>query len=608
MIFRGLYLSSKQPMSSAPPDVAALNDLSHFYGTLDTHIEAYVSPTSFFIEDNLYDLILTGADVPSVMTTCDADYFIFNTYANSDDIAVFVVDYVNGLKSQFLHPSYDSAIFTSVTGVVQNSITYSVSPPLMTPLTGDMYQSSISKDVNQRYPTIFTKSTGTVDIDLSRNVAIVVCRVYSGNNQDLTPYVAVDILESFVGTLGKSIDRVTGKSLDLVGIVNDNSQFIKLYKNLAIPSKFDPDKDTNVVVWTSTRDILQLSPWQTLPGGITKTEVYTYMLTLLEQFKNLDEYDIDYVVDGGLSTVMQYVSPEGKLNFSTLKADINSIADVADWKKVCDMLSSFCEERGDCMALLDAPRTLTLDGNVKKIRKTNPTHTFSSEIGKRLKNVSVLNNSYAAMWLPWWKPIDNPNQFGTWLPPSALAAQVYVSQPFYNAPAGLNYGVVGNVQDISVRLSHDEAGIVYSKRLNYITLSGGVARLEGQKTMLAKSTAFDRVNVRRLFNFLKKNGRRILRYYVYEPSNVMTWRNVTRSLNTLIGAAQQEQAVEEYLVICDGRLNTPNVIDNNELRAVALIRPVKTVEFIKATFVACRTNADLNQVYLELATSDDLNW
>ena len=99
-----------------------------------------------------------------------------------------------------------------------------------------------------------------------------------------------------------------------------------------------------------------------------------------------------------------------------------------------------------------------------------------------------------------------------------------------------------------------------------------------------------------------------MRYYVYENNTNSTRRRVVASLSALLGAAQEAQAVDEYQVLCDATLNTPTVIDHNELRAIVLVRPVKTIEFIKVSFVACRTHADLVQVYVEMVTNGEFNW
>jgi phage tail sheath protein FI len=123
--------------------------------------------------------------------------------------------------------------------------------------------------------------------------------------------------------------------------------------------------------------------------------------------------------------------------------------------------------------------------------------------------------------------------------------------------------------------------------------------LYGQKTMQRTPSAFDRVNVRRLFILLEKQTKAIARYYVFEPNSLYTRTRVVDDLTPIFEAAKANtinQGIYDYLLICDDRNNPPSVIDANELVVDIYIKPVRTAEFILVNFHATRTSANFQEI------------
>ena len=118
----------------------------------------------------------------------------------------------------------------------------------------------------------------------------------------------------------------------------------------------------------------------------------------------------------------------------------------------------------------------------------------------------------------------------------------------------------------------------------------------GQKTLQTKPTAFDRINVRRLFLTLERAVQRTLKYFVFEPNTDFTRNRIKNVITPIFEYAKNTEGVYDYLIVADERNNTPDTIDNNELIVDIYLKPVRTAEFILVNFIATRTG----QNFLEL--------
>ena len=118
----------------------------------------------------------------------------------------------------------------------------------------------------------------------------------------------------------------------------------------------------------------------------------------------------------------------------------------------------------------------------------------------------------------------------------------------------------------------------------------------GQKTLQAKPSAFDRVNVRRLFLYLEKAVRATVKYYVFEPNTLFTRTNVVNVLTPIFEKVKNTEGMYDYLIVCDERNNTPFVIDQNELVVDIYIKPVRAAEFILCNFYATRTDQNFSEL------------
>jgi phage tail sheath protein FI len=118
----------------------------------------------------------------------------------------------------------------------------------------------------------------------------------------------------------------------------------------------------------------------------------------------------------------------------------------------------------------------------------------------------------------------------------------------------------------------------------------------GQKTLQKKPSAFDRINVRRLFLTLEKSTRDLMKYFVFQPNTVFTRTRAVNILTPVFDIAKNNEGVYDYLIVCDERNNTPDVIDNNEMQVDIYLKPVRTAEFILVNFYATRTSQNFSEL------------
>jgi phage tail sheath protein FI len=166
------------------------------------------------------------------------------------------------------------------------------------------------------------------------------------------------------------------------------------------------------------------------------------------------------------------------------------------------------------------------------------------------------------------------------------------------APAGFTRGKFPTpVLDIAVSPSQRNRDLLYKQGINPITKfpNDGIT-VFGQKTKLSTPSAFDRINVRRLFLYLEKVTRTTLKYFVFEPNTLFTRTNVVNVLNPIFENVKNNQGMYDYLIVCDARNNTPTVIDNNQLVVDIYIKPTRSAEFILVNFYATRTDQNFNEL------------
>ena len=266
---------------------------------------------------------------------------------------------------------------------------------------------------------------------------------------------------------------------------------------------------------------------------------------------NPDEYDINLLVTPGVNHRLHSV--------------------------VTTHAKNTCEDRGDALYIMDA-----VGYDVTSIATVTNT-------------VKSLDSNYAATYWPWVKILDTDRNKPVWVPPSTVMAGVISKNDQvafeWFAPAGLNRGILTEAIDVPTRLTHAERDDLYEGRVNPIaTFKEGIC-IWGQKTLQAKPSALDRINVRRLLIAAKKFIASATKFLVFENNTSATRQRFLNIANPYFESVQQRQGLFAYKVIMDATNNTPDVIDRNQMIGEIFLQPAKSAEFIILDFNILPTGA-----------------
>ena len=212
---------------------------------------------------------------------------------------------------------------------------------------------------------------------------------------------------------------------------------------------------------------------------------------------------------------------------------------------------------------------------------------------------SNVDSNYVGTYYPWVKTIDRNTNRLTAVPPSVLMPGIYAANDAvaaeWFAPAGLNRGGIIGAVSVLNRLTHAERDTLYEGKINPIASFPGEGIVAfGQKTLQEKSSALDRINVRRLLIKVKKYIASTSRYLVFEQNTSTTRSRFLNTVNPYLEAIQQRQGLYAFRVIMDESNNTPDVIDRNILAGQIFLQPTKTAEFIVLDFNILPTGASFS--------------
>jgi hypothetical protein len=326
---------------------------------------------------------------------------------------------------------------------------------------------------------------------------------------------------------------------------------------------------------------------------------------VLRSVESTENIEIDVLIDAGLSTIFASTWDEENGGLTTFNDEKGNIR-VNDfyyqsWQSVAIPLIAFSEStRRDCVTIVDPPRHLFVVGRDGKVID-NAEKNFTLDIYNPLKKLTpTIESNYGTMYANWVKVNDLYSGRRYWHPSSAFAAAVFArsdaaSQPWY-APAGLNRGTF-NAIDIAFNPNQKQRDKLYEISINPIAFFNGDGHvIMGQKTLQTKPSAFDRINVRRLFLTLERAVSKTVRYFVFEPNTQATRARLVNTIGPLFEFAKLNEGVYDYMIICDERNNTPQSIDNNELIVDIYLKPVRAAEFILINFIATRTGQDFAEI------------
>jgi hypothetical protein len=271
-----------------------------------------------------------------------------------------------------------------------------------------------------------------------------------------------------------------------------------------------------------------------------------------------------------------------------------------------DHMLSVAEDRSDMLAIIDIPNayTPTTEGTTDAVaRRPNVASAISNgSTGVRDRG---LNTSYGCTFFPWVTVRDSNSGRLVNVPPSVAALGTFGSSQrsseLWFAPAGFVRGGLSNgaaglpVTGVKMRLTSKDRDDLYEANINPIaTFPNEGIVIFGQKTLQVSRSALDRINVRRLLIFVKKEISRIAAGVLFDPNVQATWDRFTGAVNPFLANVKSRFGLTDFKVVLDQTTTTDDLIDRNILYAKIYLKPARAIEFIALDFVITRTGASFD--------------
>jgi hypothetical protein len=286
-----------------------------------------------------------------------------------------------------------------------------------------------------------------------------------------------------------------------------------------------------------------------------------------EKFSNKDEIEVDYLIMGP------------------------GCIEQSDSQAKAQYLISIAQERKDCVATVGPHRADLVGLTNTTTQTTNLIKYFSS----------LSSSSYAIFDSGYKYTYDRFNNKFRYIPCNGDVAGLMtrtniVAYPWFS-PAGQQRGIINNAIKLAYNPNKAQRDQLYPQRVNSIITQPGIGTLLfGDKTALGYASAFDRINVRRLFLTVEQALQKAAQAQLFELNDELTRANFRNIVEPYLRDVEAKRGIYGFLVVCDTTNNTPDVIDNNEFRADIFLKPAKSINYVTLTFVATRTGVSFEEV------------
>ena len=407
------------------------------------------------------------------------------------------------------------------------------------------------------YSSLFTSAPGTSTYVSNK-----------GGTFDELHVVVIDEDGLFTGTRGTVLEKFpfVSKASD----AKDDSGNNNFYKEvIANKSKYiqwasHPTTISVGTAWGSTANAsafanLTANVLSSLSGGVDGTITTANVVTAYDSFDPAESVDIALVVSGPANQTL------------------------------ADSLISMAETRKDCVVFLSPEKADCVD------------NAGSETTDIRAYRDTLTSTSYALLDSNWKYQYDKYNDVYRWVPlngdVAGLCARTDLERDPWFSPGGLNRGIIKNSIKLAWNPTKTNRDDLYVKGINpIVTFQGEGTVLFGDKTLLSKPSAFDRINVRRLFIVLEKAIARAARFSMFEFNDQFTRAQFVALVEPFLRDVQGRRGITDFRVVCDETNNTGEVIDRNEFIGDIYIKPARSINFIQLNFVAVRTGVSFDEV------------
>ena len=406
-----------------------------------------------------------------------------------------------------------------------------------------------------QYADQFKVAPGTSDYATSK----------SGANDEIH-IIVLDEDGNFTGTANNVVEKwafvskaadskdSSGSSIYYPNVLNDQSEYVWWTGHQ--PGATNWGSNAQGVTFNEIRVPFSAS----MSGGADGTITTANVISAYAQFANADSVDISLIVSGPANQTI-----------------------------ATSLISNIAEVRKDCLVFLSPERSDVVN---------NPGNEVTDSLAYR---DSLTSTSFAVMDSGWKYQYDKYNDTYRYVPLNGdiagLCARTDLERDPWYSPGGLNRGIIKNVIKLAYNPTKTNRDDLYIKGINpVVSFQGEGTVLFGDKTMLSKPSAFDRINVRRLFVVLEKSIARAARFSLFEFNDQFTRAQFVALVEPFLRDVQGRRGITDFRVVCDETNNTGEVIDRNEFVGDIYIKPARSINFIQLNFVAVRTGVSFDEV------------
>lgn len=390
----------------------------------------------------------------------------------------------------------------------------------------------------------------------------------AGGSVDEMHIIVIDEDGTFTGTAGTILEKFAGVSKasdakDSVGRTN-------FYKNVI-------NQRSQYIWWTDHPDAT--NNWGSLAAGTTFDSNHTADEATVSLGAGAD----GTISDGDKQTAFLLFANDELVDVNLIFVG-DASATVGDY-----VIDNIAEIRKDCMVFV-SPQYASVVDNVG----SEATDIVAEVASYTRSSYAVFDSGYKYMY-------DRYNDTYVYVPCNGDTAGVCantdtVADPWFS-PAGLNRGAIKNAVRLAYSPSKSDRDTLYKAGVNPIVgFPGSGIVLFGDKTLLEKPSAFDRINVRRLFIILEKAIATAAKFQLFEFNDAFTRAQFKNLVEPFLRDVQGRRGIYDFRVVCDGTNNTSQVIDANNFVADIFIQPAKSINFIQLNFIATRTGIAFEEV------------
>jgi len=509
--------------------------------------------------------VLLQETLPIAVTA--GEQLSFKSVAYTSDLYIKNIDDFNS-KNIFNNDAYSKygPFVARYPGKMGDSIRVSVCS------SSAKFTSWIDPTTNFDYSSLFDEAPGTSQY--------VEDRIYSDSSNEIygqddeLHIVVIDSKGLFTGSPGTVLEKFTAlsKGSDVIGPNGRNYyyvDYINQYSDYIYASDFIDQKNTELTWGKKIDEVINFAKtdnvYLSFNGGYNSSPDTSKIIDGWDSIKSAENYDYDLVLTGGYSsntTLINYV------------------------------FDNVVDKRKDCVMFISPKSGDVIDNDGSE----------SDDILNYVSNLGI-SSSYVFMDNNWKYQYDPKMKIYRWIPLNGdiagLCSRTDKNQDPWYSPAGYTRGKIMNVTKLGWNADKTNRDLLYRKGVNPVIYQTGEGTLLfGDKMLYNKVSAFDRINVRRLFLTLEKTISRAAKLQMFEMNDSYTRARFVSIVEPFLRDVQGRRGIYDFRVVCDESNNTDSVIDSNGFIADIYIKPARSINFIQLNFIASKSGVDFNTLVL----------